>query len=483
MKKKEEDRCTEKLSGQSSPEAESQKQEGIRDVAERIAAEFEFSDKDIGRAVAGFVRQMNDGLIGQGRTIEQLPSFVTELPTGLEKGTYLAVDLGGTNIRVCSVTLNGDRTYSLRQDKVPILTTLMTSNTSNGLFNFIAHNVEDFLRNNYPKSLMDNTERPSEGKDSKGFDIDGVVGQDICALLQTALNELTLPVHVTALVNDTVGTLMAQAYVSPKSSNTVLGAVFGTGTNGAYVEEASKVTKLNSDQKEKEGIIVINSEWGNFDQSLEYLPTTIYDKVIDTTSVNPGFEIFEKCISGMYLGEILRLVISSLINNPNVNLFAGLLIPVSSKLYVQWGLDSSLLANLESDTTRDLSYSIKQIQHWTGITSVSFEDAQALRTISHAIGRRSARLSAVALGAVILQTSSLEGNLEGKRVDIGVDGSLIELYPGFVAELIGALRAIEKIGVMERMVDIVVAKDGSGVGAALAAHVAAKQIAPPKVHS
>jgi hexokinase len=376
---------------------------------------------------------------------------------------------------------------------------LMISETSKGLFSLVARSVQGFLRTCHPESLTIEVDSGTEARRtfdlgftfshavdqlninsgtlirwSKGFDISGVVGQDICALLQTELTELALPVRVTALINDTVGTLMARSYASPESAHTVLGAVFGTGTNGAYVEKASKITKLNGSKTEGKGIMIVNSEWGNFDQNLEYLPTTAYDEVIDVKSVNPGFEMFEKRISGMYLGELLRLVLLSLIKDPKVDLLATSTIPETSKLYVQWGLDSSFLSYLESDSTPDLSPSVAELEQWTGITNATIEDVKALRIISHAIGRRSARLSAVALGAVILQTNCL--GEDGGRVDIGVDGSLIELYPGFLDEMRETLRSIPRIGDGEKMVDIVVAKDGSGVGAALAAHIAARHL-------
>jgi hexokinase len=45
---------------------------------------------------------------------------------------------------------------------------------------------------------------------TKGFSIPDAVGKDVCELLQTAIDDLDLPVRVSALVNDTVGTLMAR---------------------------------------------------------------------------------------------------------------------------------------------------------------------------------------------------------------------------------------------------------------------------------
>jgi len=78
---------------------------------------------------------------------------------------------------------------------------------------------------------------------TKGFDIPDAVGKDVCVLLQQEIDKLKLPVRVAALVNDTVSTLMARSYTSPGKTKTLLGAIFGTGTNGAYVEKLANIHK------------------------------------------------------------------------------------------------------------------------------------------------------------------------------------------------------------------------------------------------
>ena len=48
--------------------------------------------------------------------------------------------------------------------------------------------------------------------------------------------------------------------------------------------------------------MIVNSEWGGFKApSLPRLPA---DEVVDSQSVNPGWQTFEKLISGLYLGRI-----------------------------------------------------------------------------------------------------------------------------------------------------------------------------------
>lgn len=49
----------------------------------------------------------------------------------------------------------------------------------------------------------------------------------------------------------------------------VPGAIFGTGTNGAYVEDVAKITKLKNDPAAAlGGKMIVNAEWGAFNNSV-----------------------------------------------------------------------------------------------------------------------------------------------------------------------------------------------------------------------
>ncbi|RKP05132.1 hexokinase, partial [Thamnocephalis sphaerospora] len=54
---------------------------------------------------AAAISEMDKGLKAYGATVPMIPAYVVGRPTGEEKGTYLALDLGGTNLRVCSIQL------------------------------------------------------------------------------------------------------------------------------------------------------------------------------------------------------------------------------------------------------------------------------------------------------------------------------------------------------------------------------------------
>lgn len=77
-------------------------------------------------------------------------NIVTDVPNGKETGTFLAMDLGGTNIRACSVELKGDGTFDMIQSKAVVPPSLQTAKTSEELFGFIADHLQKFLEEHHP---------------------------------------------------------------------------------------------------------------------------------------------------------------------------------------------------------------------------------------------------------------------------------------------------------------------------------------------
>lgn len=313
---------------------------------------------------------------------------------------------------------------------------------------------------------------------TKGFTIPDAVGKDVCSMLQEALDELNLPVRVAALVNDTVGTLMARAYTSPGMAKTVIGAIFGTGTNGAYVEDLKRIHKLDADGRidRSTGQMIVNAEWGSFDNHLSVLPNTKYDQALDKESNNPGVQMFEKRVSGMFLGEILRRALVDLTQDPEVQLF-GQSVSAASPLFQVGGLDTSFLSAVEADVSSELLATRAALLKDLWVDHASLDDALAVKALVHAIGKRAARLSGMALSAILIESGHLEKlNADSNNIlDIGVDGSLVEFYPGYVDYIREVMREVPQIGDKEKKIEIGIAKDGSGVGAALIALVARKE--------
>lgn len=366
-------------------------------------------------------------------------------------------------------TLNGDGTFSNRQAKFPVSKALQKAAKQEELFVYIAEKVEDFVREHHEDafSAISSDHHLRLGftfsfpvtqtainkgillRWTKGFDIHDAIGRDVVELLQSQLDKRGIPVQVVALVNDTVGTLMARSYGSPEQGGAAMGAIFGTGTNGAYLEEVKKIKKLGSIPGNPHKM-VINTEWGSFDNALKVLPNTPYDEALDKITPNPGIQLFEKRISGMFLGEILR---QAILANLEV-----------SAVREPWSLDTALLSEICLDETEGLTAVGSVLVENIGVAN-SMENREAIRSIAYAIGRRAARLSAVPIAALAVSTGALQ---LGRTYNIGVDGSVVEFYPDFEVMLREALREILGRAKEERFV-IGIAKDGSGVGAALVA--------------
>ncbi|KAA1122225.1 glucokinase [Puccinia graminis f. sp. tritici] len=318
---------------------------------------------------------------------------------------------------------------------------------------------------------------------TKGFKASGAIGFDIVKLLQDALEKKKVPVHCNALVNDTTGTLMARAY---QSGTALVGAIFGTGTNAAYVERLSAVTKLSGHQSptfQKAEKMIINTEWGAFDNSRNVLPVTKYDNKLDRESINPRKQAFEKMVSGMYLGELTRNVLMDMIDEGV--LFEG---HSTEKLNRHYGFDTALMSQIDGGGVLSLSGKGRE-EHLRKIEEVmrgqfglgdraigNLADWIVIKRVCEIVATRAARLSAAAIATVIKQTQadSASSLAKNQKISIGVDGSLIERYENFIDRLKRGLKDLFDEQVYTK-IEIELAKDGSGVGAALCALQAKKQ--------
>ncbi|SYW83699.1 putative glucokinase [Ustilago hordei] len=342
-----------------------------------IVEQFTLSKPLLESLIARFHELYDYGLSHDGAEMQMIPSFVTGVPTGSEKGTYLALDLGGTNLRVCEVALDGKGTFSIKQEKYRVSDALKQGPVRD-LFDYMARSVDNFLTD------------------------------------------------FGALVNDTVGALLAHAYAS---KGALISAIFGTGTNGAYLESIDKIKKLKAAQGSISHMVV-NTEWGGFDDQRKALPN----------------HIFEKMISGMYLGEVARCVLLHLIDQ--LVLFQGY---SSALMNRQYAFDTAYMSAVEADK----------------------EDASSPSSATRKVLVETMKIKPEYVSAEDVETST---GPEDDGVKVGMDGSVMSIIQ--TSRYACAVHYAELIGDEgEKRVKIGLAKDGSGVGAALGALQAAKQAA------
>ena len=65
-----------------------------------------------------FVSELAQGLTVEGGDIPMNPTWCMGYPTGYETGTFLALDMGGTNLRVCEINLPEEKgEFDITQSK------------------------------------------------------------------------------------------------------------------------------------------------------------------------------------------------------------------------------------------------------------------------------------------------------------------------------------------------------------------------------
>jgi len=409
------------------------------------------------------------------------PTWVMGYPDGHETGTYLALDMGGTNLRVCEIILPEEKgAFDIIQSKYKMPDELKTGE-SEELWEYIADCIQQFIEYHHEVEDLEELDKIPLGftfsfpatqkyidngvlqRWTKGFDISGVEGKDVAPLFEAAIDKRKLPVRLSALINDTTGTLIASAYTDDTMK---IGCIFGTGCNAAYMENCGSIPKIAEYNLPPDMPMAINCEYGAFDNEHAVLPRTPYDIVVDEDSPRPGQQAFEKMIAGLYLGELFRLVLVDLHDNKSCKMFQGQDI---SKLRKAYTLDSSFLSIIEEDPFENLTETGELFKNELGITT-NKPELELCRRLAELIGTRAARLSACGVAAICTKKDI-------KSCHVGADGSVFNKYPHFKARGAVALREILDWKQGEKdPVSILAAEDGSGVGAALVAALTVKRV-------
>ncbi|KAJ9384569.1 hypothetical protein DTO063F5_4639 [Paecilomyces variotii] len=425
-----------------------------------------------------FVKELEKGLSVEGGNIPMNVTWVMGFPTGHEEGTFLALDMGGTNLRVCEIILSKEKgEFDIIQSKYRMPEELKTG-TAEELWEYTADCLQQFLEYHHPgenlhqlplgftfsyPATQDYVDHGVLQRWTKGFDIEGVEGQDVVPQFEAVLKKRNLPVKIAALINDTTGTMIASAYTDPEVK---IGCIFGTGVNAAYMENVGSIPKIAHMNLPPDMPIAINCEYGAFDNEHVVLPLTPYDIIIDRDSPRPGQQAFEKMTAGLYLGEIFRLALIDLIDKKPGLIFEGQDV---SKLRKAYSIDTSLLSAIEEDPFENLQETQELLEKQLGIKAVKPE-LELIRRLAELIGTRAARLSACGVAAICKKK-----NIESCHV--GADGSVFNKYPHFKARGAQALREILDWAPNEKdKVVILPAEDGSGVGAALIAALTLKRV-------
>jgi hexokinase len=264
-------------------------------------------DIDARRCVDEFREEMEAGLCGRPSSLKMIPTFIEadrEIPVG---EPVIAIDAGGTNLRVALVDFDAEgeaRLSAFERHRMPGLDGEIPAqeffDTLAGHMRRVAARAGRVgLSFSYPAEILPTRDGKILGL-SKELRVAGVVGQLVGERLDAALRASGLRgTHKFVVLNDTVGALLAgRAASGARRHSRYVGFVLGTGLNCAYVEANDRVPKRSD--LPAGGRQIINVESGAYGR----VPRGDVDLALDATSAEPGNYQLEKTSSGAYLGAL-----------------------------------------------------------------------------------------------------------------------------------------------------------------------------------
>ncbi|KAF2453365.1 hypothetical protein BDY21DRAFT_374931 [Lineolata rhizophorae] len=394
----------------------------------------------------------------ENSNICMLPSFNHTLPSGQERGTYLALDVGGSTFRVALVALAGKQAGEAGM-RIVHMSNHRIDRAVRGLegeefFDWMAGCIRETLATIQKRqTLEDEKEKEvvktqqhdalSDASDAaiaaaaadaattdaavrradpvpmglswsfpveqtsirnamllemgKGFRATpGLLGHDLGDLVMQACRRQNLNVRVDAIVNDGSATLLARAY---RDAATRMALILGTGTNAAVHLPVTTLSRGKYGARPRSWHarathVLVNTELSMFGRGV--FPTTRWDDALNAQHPQPDFQPLEYMISGRYLGEIARLVLLEAVER--AALFGGV---VPQGLQEPYALDTAVLAAFESDDSPQLAAAADKLMRDHPLPQdPSPAELRFVKQLATLVSRRAAAFLATAIYAL-----------------------------------------------------------------------------------
>ena len=259
---------------------------------------------DVHAFMRTFLDEMDAGLSGQPSSLRMIPTYVSADGTPAENEPVIAIDAGGTNLRVALVEFSSGRP-NVMCEKKRHMPGSRNEVSADEFFSALADEVLPFTRQSsrigfcfsYPTEI-----RPDGDGEiiclTKEVRVSGIEGRVIGQSLLEKLHEkgVTKRFSLILLNDTTAGLLGGAAEQELVSAGGIAGLVLGTGCNTCYAERGAHIKKL-ADAKD----MIVNCESGNFARAFRGRA----DERVDAALENPGAYLFEKMLSGVYLGKLV----------------------------------------------------------------------------------------------------------------------------------------------------------------------------------
>lgn len=250
---------------------------------------------DLNRETRLLEEQMEADLRGLPSGIKMIPSRLRLPERAPSSGTAAALDAGGTHFRAALVEFYDGGARVSRLDEYPMPGTDGPLDRA-GFLSRCAEYVEPVARMSgkigyvfsYPAEILPNLDGRLKVF-QKEVAVTGCEGMEVCASLEEELKRRGMPGSRSyVLVNDTVAALLGNwVRYCGEGFDGAVGLVYGTGTNTCY----------------SGGGEIINMESSGY----TLFPKGKFDLELDARSALPGDNLYEKMVSSVYMGELIRM--------------------------------------------------------------------------------------------------------------------------------------------------------------------------------
>lgn len=266
---------------------------------------------DFGAFTGAFLEEMRNGLAGEPSSLLMLPTYLSADGAASEGDTAIAVDIGGTNLRIALTQYAGGGIKILESGVSPV-PGLAGEITRDAFFREIALRLLPVIGGSgrIGVSFSHAAEILPDGDGrlisfSKEIRVKDAGGMEICAGLMRALRDAGVREKKSfVLLNDTTAVLLGGlAGMDRDAYDGRVGLVLGTGMNICYSERTAEIGKRPGGSTGD--TMIVNTEAGCFGHAVPGLA----DETLDAASSNPGDHLLEKKTSGAYLGQLVLLTL------------------------------------------------------------------------------------------------------------------------------------------------------------------------------
>ncbi len=342
---------------------------------------------DLQRQTSLFRREMQRGLAGDSSSLPMLPTYLTTDGVLPADKPVLVIDAGGTNLRLARVTFHPQGDFEAEA----LVACPMPGSTGTLTLPEYLSRMTEILR---PHLRGDDLigycfsyeARITPDRDgilsnfNKGVHVEGSDGMKVCEVLEKALADAGIPgKRRYVLLNDsTAAAFGAISQLTASSCSGMIGFILGTNT--CYPEKTSRIKHYPVE--DGGGTMLINMESGAY----AGFPRGEADRLLDESDPLPGNHLYEKMVSGVYMGKLIRLATGSAAER-------GLFSPVFRERLAAAG-------NFRAVDADAFVREPKGDNLLSGICS-SENDRQVLLNIVYRLYERAAKLVAVNLTAVM----------------------------------------------------------------------------------